>query len=80
MSPDHDVTISLHFSGTPHPQHRAKILEAFAVLLDSLYEQSADSAHLAFNVDGSAECRLFHEKGSWIGYPTSAPVPPQEGD
>lgn len=78
MSPDHDITLRIDFSRTPHPQHRDKIREAFTVLLDSLFEHSADSAVLAMNIGGAAECRLFHEKASWIGWPILPAQPPKQ--
>lgn len=78
MSPDHDITLRIDFSRTPHPQHRDKIREAFTVLLDSLFEHSADSAVLAMNIGGAAECRLFHEKASWIGRPSPPAQPPSQ--
>lgn len=74
-----DITLRVDFSGTPHPQQREDIRRAFAVMLDSLFEVSASSAVMAFNVGGAAECRLYHEKAGWIGRPTPQPQPPQEG-
>lgn len=78
MSPEHDITLRIDFSRTPHPEHRDKIREAFTVLLDSLFEHSADSAVLAMNIGGAAECRLFHEKASWIGLPILPAQPPKQ--
>ena len=80
MSPEHDITLRIDFSGTPHPQQREDIRRAFDVLLDSLFEHSADSAVMAFNVGGAAECRLYHEKAAWIVRPSPCDVAPQEGD
>jgi hypothetical protein len=80
MSPEHDITLRIDFSGTAHPEQREDIRRAFDVLLDSLFEHAADSGCLAFNVGGAAECRLSREWAAWHGRPTSAPVPPQEGD
>ncbi len=80
MSPAHDITIRIDFSGTPHPEQREDIRRTFDVLLDSLFEHSADSAVMAFNVGGAAECRLYHEKAAWNGRPTPHPQPPQEGE
>ena len=80
MSPEHDITLRIDFSGTAHPEQREDIRRAFDVLLDSLFEHSADSAVMAFNVGGAAECRLYHEKAAWIGRPTPHPQPPKEGE
>ena len=80
MSPEHDITLRIDFSGTAHPEQREDIRRAFDVLLDSLFEHSADSAVMAFNVGGAAECRLYHEKAAWIGRPTPQHQPPQEGE
>ena len=80
MIPGHDVSIRIDFSGTPQPQQRENIRRAFDVLLDSLFELTADGGELAFNVDGAAECRLFTEKAGWIGRPTPPPQPPRQED
>lgn len=78
MSPDHDVTLRIDFPGTPHPEQREDIRRAFDILLDSLFEHSADSAVMAFNVGGSAECRLYREHAGWIGRPVHPPQPPEQ--
>lgn len=80
MSPEHDITLRIDFSRTPQPQQREDIRRAFDVLLDSLFEHSADSAVMAFNVGGTAECRLYYEIADWIGRPTQPPQAPQEGE
>ena len=80
MSPEHDITLRIDFSGTPHPQQLEDIRRAFDILLDSLFEHSADSAVMAFNIGGAAECRLYQEKAGWIGRPTPPPQPPLEGE
>lgn len=78
MTSHRDITLIVAFSGTPHPQHREDIRRAFDALLDSIFEHSADSGRMSFNVGGSADCRLFRESASWIGLPVPVPVPADE--